>query len=53
VTPDIGAKNTGLGSGIGPMAMFCTGTGVFYVVRARSSSRADLGKHPEFNDLLA
>jgi hypothetical protein len=43
----------GLGSGIGPMAMFCKCTGVFYWARARSSSRPALVKHPEFNDLLA
>jgi len=35
------------------MAMFRTCTGVFYVVRVRSSSRPALVKHPEFNDLLA
>jgi hypothetical protein len=33
--------------------MLCICTGIFYVVRARSSSRPALVKHPEFNDLLA
>ena len=37
VTPDIGAKKTGLGSGIGPMEMFCTGMASFLVARRMRS----------------